>query len=187
MESAERLALLGIQTRGIQVLLWEHKTDLIRALLVLQAALPDFPDAPILLPTAHYALQRFSIRLFERPEEPPSAQRRILLIPQASTEAAGAWLNGWRRRLADPPGTLFIVRRVDFTALCRRAPDLMSFAKSEIHEATGLLPLISPETLDRVSERLPDAWYAPLESLPGVMPAAGEVTAWIQRLHSESA
>jgi hypothetical protein len=45
MESAEHLArVLSLQTRGIQVLLWEHKTDLIRALAVLQAALPDFPD-----------------------------------------------------------------------------------------------------------------------------------------------
>ena len=73
MESAEHLAQeLRIQTRGIQVLLWEHKTDLLRALAVLQAALPNFPDVPILLPTAPADLQKFSIGLFERREEPLS-------------------------------------------------------------------------------------------------------------------
>jgi hypothetical protein len=186
MESAEHLArVLSIQTRGIQVLLWEHKTDLLRALSVLQAALPDFPDAPILLPTAPVDLQKFSIGLFERREEPLSVPRRIFLIPQASVEPAGPWLNGWRQRLADPPGTLFVVRRVDFVALYRRAPDLMSFAQSEIHEATGLLPLIARATLDRMSERLPAAWYEPLEALPGVTPTEDEIAAWIQRLQSQ--
>ena len=36
-KSAEHLAFtLSVQTRGIQVLLWEHKVDLIRALIVLR-------------------------------------------------------------------------------------------------------------------------------------------------------
>jgi hypothetical protein len=188
MESAEHLVrVLSIQTRGIHVLLWEHKTDLIRALVVLKAALSNFPDTPILLPTEQIELQRFSIGLFERPEEHTPGSRRILLIPQASTQAIGAWLNGWRRQLADPPGTLLVIRRVDFVALYRRAPDLMSFAQSETHEVTGLLPLLDQATIDRTSERLPDAWYEPLNALPGALPSNDEIAGWIQRLQSHVA
>lgn len=185
METAERLVrVLRVQTRGIQVLLWEHKTDLLRALLVLKTALPDFPDVPILLPTDQTDLQRFSILLFEGSEGPPPTSRRILLIPQASTESVGEWLNGWRRQLAQAPGSLLVIRRVDFAALCRRAPDLMSFAQSDIHEATGLLPLLDKTTLGSISERLPNSWYEPLSALPGAMPSTDEIADWIGRLES---
>src|SRR5262249_34658314 len=106
---------------------------------------------------------------------------------QASTNAVGAWLNGWRRRLADPPGTLLVIRRVDFVALYRRAPDLMSFAQSETHEVTGLLPILGQATIGRISERVPDAWYSPLDSLPGALPSDDEIADWIQRLRSNAA
>jgi hypothetical protein len=171
MASAEHLAYaLSMQTRGIQVLLWEHKVDLIRALLVVRAAMPDFPDAPVVIPTEQSDLQRFSIDLFEESDQPRTGSRRILLIPQGSTGVIGTWLNGWRRRLADPPGTLLVVRRAEFVALYQRAPDLMSFAQSEVHAATGLLPLVEPGTLARISGRLPDGWYG------------DAIGVWVQRL-----
>ena len=185
MASAEHLAcVLGMQTRGIQVLLWEHKVDLIRALLVLRATMPDFPDAPVVIPTEQSDLQRFSIHLFEESERRPTGPRRILLVPQGSTGAIGSWLNGWRRRLAAPPGVLLVVRHAEFVALYQRAPDLMSFAQSEVHEATGLLPLVEPATSAKISERLPDAWYEPLDALPGRMPSNDAIGGWIQRLKS---
>ena len=183
MASAEHLAfLLSMQTRGVQVLLWEHKVDLIRALLVLQAAMPDFPDAPVVVPTGQSDLQRFSIDLFEESDRQPRVSRRILLIPQGSAGTIGTWLNGWRRRLAEPPGTLLVARRAEFAALCRRAPDLLSFAQSDVHEATGLLPLVEPGTLAKISQRLPDSWYGPLDALPGAMPTRDAIGDWVQQL-----
>jgi hypothetical protein len=183
MASAEHLAyVLSMQTRGVQVLLWEHKADLIRALLVLRAATRDFPDEPVVMPTEQPDLQRFSIRLFEESEQSPIGPRRILLIPQGSTGTIGTWLNGWRRRLADPPGTILVVRRAEFVALYQRAPDLMSFAQSEVHDATGLLPLVEPGTLARISGRLPDGWYGPLDALPGGTPSSDAIGGWVQRL-----
>jgi hypothetical protein len=187
MESAEHLALtLGVQTRGIQILLWEHKTELVRALIVLKAGLQDFPEAPILLPTEQKDLLRFSIGLFENSEEPPLRERRIILVPQASTGTVGSWLNGWRRQLANPPGTLFVIRRADFLALYRRAPDLMSFAQSEIHETTDMMPLIDQDILIRISGKLPDAWNEPLNALPGVMPSEQAILNWVEHLKSNS-
>jgi hypothetical protein len=183
MESAEHLArAFALKKHGIQVLLWENKTDLIRALLVLKAALADFPDSPVLLPIEQTDLQRFSIDLYEQAEQCSNASRRFLLIPQASTEPVGAWLNGWRRRLADPPGTVIVIRRSDYVALCRRAPDLMSFAQADVHESTGLLPLIDRATLERWPSQLPDAWYERLNFLPGEMPAKGESADWRKQL-----
>jgi hypothetical protein len=185
MESAEHLAqTIGLRNRGIQVLLWENKTDLVRALLVLKAALPDFPDEPTMLPTSLSALQMFSVGLSEAHESGSPDKRRILLVPQASIEAVGAWLNGWRHQLAMPPGCILAIRRADFVTLCRRAPDLMSFAQSDIHEATGLLPVIDEPTLNRMSDRLPDGWYKPLDRLPGNMPLPIDGEEWISRLRS---
>ncbi|TVS16891.1 MAG: hypothetical protein EA424_13505 [Planctomycetaceae bacterium] len=66
MESAEHLArVLSLQSRGVHVLLWEDKSDLVRALLVLRASFSSFPESLILLPTADADLQKFSIQLFE--------------------------------------------------------------------------------------------------------------------------
>ena len=181
MESAEHLALaLALCRQGVQVLLWENKTDLIRALLVLRATLTDFPNVPVLMPNEQVVLQEFSIKLFEGPAG--TTTRRFLLIPQASTETIGKWLNGWRQRLSDPPGTMLIIRRSDYAALCRRAPDLMSFAQSDVHETTGLLPLIEQSLLRDLSPNLPSGWYDCLNNLPGELPTEEELSQWTQQL-----
>ena len=175
-----------MRQHGIQVLLWENKTDLIRALLVLRAVLSDFPDAPVLLPSDPAGLQRFSIHLYEDVNQ-ASPARRFLLIPQASTESLGSWLNGWRQRLSDSPGTIIVIRRADYAALCRKAPDLMSFAHSDVHEATGLLPLIARDTFTtEVSKKLPDKWYEQLDTLPGEMPDHEEIANWTMKLESQA-
>jgi hypothetical protein len=185
MSSAEYLAQdLRMQSRGIHVICWDDKADLVHALLVLQSAFTRFPETPTLLPTQQSDLQRFGLGLFENADKPTDSSMRILLIPQASTEATGAWLNGWRRRLSDPPGTLIVIRHTDLMALYRRAPDLMSFAQSEIHEASSLLPLVTRETLDRMREVFPDGWNEPLNSLPGSMPPKADILKWMKTLRS---
>ena len=187
MESTEHLArVLSLQSRGVHVLLWEDKSDLVRALLVLRASFSRFPESLVLLPTADADLQKFSIQLFEDEGLEHLTAPRVFLVPQATTESLGAWLNGWRRRLADPPGTLLVVRRADFTLLFRRAPDLMSFAQSEVHEATGLLPLIRRDILERMPRQLEDAWTEPLNRLPGELPSDEEIAEWIDKLESHT-
>ena len=109
---------------------------------------------------------------------------RIFLVPQASTEVIGAWLNGWRRRLADPPGTLIVIRHSDLMAFYRRAPDLMFFAQSEIHQSSGLLPLVTKDTFERMCNALPAVWQEAVSSLPGTMPSDVELTDWLEALRS---
>jgi hypothetical protein len=180
MESAEHLIQsILLRNHGIQVLLWEYKTELVRALLLLKSVLTDFPDSPIYLPSEQAQLQQLSIHLYE---DPALKTRRFLLIPQASTDTVGTWLNGWRRRLSEAPGTVMVIRRADYGPLCRRAPDLMSFVNSEVHEAGGLLPLTNLKTLNMLTNRLPEAWYPSLQLLPGEMPEQNEITEWAKEL-----
>ena len=187
MESAEHLVrVLSLQARGVQVLIWEQKIDLMRAIVLLKAALPGFPDSPVLLPTEAAALLEFSIRLFEQAENATPVERRVILIPQGNTTVAGEWLNGWRRQLAQSPGTLIVIRRIDFNTLCRAAPDLMSFAQSDVHEVTELLPLVEKATLDHLTFRLSDLWYEALEALPGAMPSDEEIADWLSQLQSSA-
>jgi hypothetical protein len=183
MTSAEHFARdISMQMRGIHVLSWDNKSDLVRALLILRTALPNFPDSPTVVPTDETALRRFGLHLFEAADQPVSM--RIFLVLQASSDIVGSWLNGWRRRLADPPGTLVVTRHADLMALYRSAPDLMSFAQSEIHEATGLLPLVTKQTLEQLSNALPAGWQEPLNSLPGSMPSKKDLTRWLKELRS---
>jgi hypothetical protein len=185
MTSAEHLAHdFGLQSRGIHVLSWDDKTDLVRALSILRAALPTFSDSLTVMPTAQAELQQFGLCLFEGPFPSPDGAMRLLLVPQASVEVIGAWLNGWRRRLADPPGTLIVIRHSDLMPLYRRAPDLMSFAQSEVYEATGLLPLVTRQLCDRVRAQVPEGWKQPLDSLPGAMPSETELSNWLETLRS---
>jgi hypothetical protein len=185
MESAGHLAQsLRFQPRGIHVLLWEDKADLVRALIIVKAVLPEV-KTPIVLSPVSINLQKFSIRLFESEQESILLDApRIIIIPQASTEVVGAWLNGWRRRLAEAPGTLIVIRRADFTSLCLRAPDLMSFAQSDVHEATGLLPLIESEILENIPNQIPDDWKTALNALPGEIPSDDDIVRWIDRIRS---
>lgn len=186
MESAEHLAqAILLRTHGIQVLLWEYKTDLVRALLLLKSVLTDFPDSPIYLPIEQSELQKLSIHLYEDAQLGVK-KRWFILIPQASTDAVGAWLNGWRRRLSEEPGTVLVIRRADYGPLCRRAPDIMSFVNSEVHEAGGLLPLADRRTLSQLTDRLPHAWYTSLQMLPGDLPEQGEITEWTKELIQHS-
>jgi hypothetical protein len=182
MTSAEHLAReLGIQSRGIHVLTWDNKADLVNALLIVKSAMSGFPHSPTLVPINQEQLQRFGLHLFEG-QQPTTM--RVFLIPQAATESIGTWLNGWRRKLADPPGTLIVVRHSDLMGLYRRAPDLMSFAQSEVYEATGLLPLVSNHTLEHLGDSLPDGWREPLTSLPGRMPSKTELSKWVTKLRA---
>lgn len=183
MESAESLALdLQLRNSGIQVLQWENKSDLVQALVILQAALQDFSQEPILLPTDKNGLQQMSLALSESSTGERPTRRRFFLIPQGSSEIIGSWMNGWRSQLAEPPGTVLIIRHADFVSLLRRSPDLMSFAQSETHDATNLLPLVSAAILEKITLRLSSKWVECLGTLPGVMPSEKELTIWLQQL-----
>src|SRR5262249_32591060 len=143
-------------------------------------------------PTDRNSLMNFSIKLFDisedsnGPTQSETRSRRVILVPQASTNAVSSWMNGWRRQLAVPPGTLIVIRRADYHLLFRRAPDLMSFAQSEVHEATELMPMLQNDVVSRVSANLTSAWIKALGELPGEMPKSGAIEAWIEKLRSFS-
>jgi hypothetical protein len=182
VESAEHLAaVFASQQSGIQLLLWEEKLDLVRSLLVLQSTMTDLPESPTLLPTKQSEIQLLSILLCETPESETRDRRRVLILPQASTESIGPWLNGWRGQLAQPPGTILVVRSGDFHSLTLRAPDLMSFALSGIHDTTGLLPLAGHGLTEHFVTCLPRHWQDAVDQLPGSRPTDEEIDDWIQR------
>ncbi len=185
MATAEQFAkALCLQQRGVHVLVWDHKPDLVKALLILKSCLANFPNAPVVVPTTAAELQRFSLALFEEVQNAPNATLRVYLIPQASTEAVGGWVNSWRQPLATTPGTLLVVRRADLMELTRRAPDLMSFAQSDVYESTGLLPLVTRDTLEHISINLSEEWTVALRELPGSLPSAKELGLWRESLEA---
>lgn len=185
MANMEQLAFaMRLRPRGVRVLAWEHKPELVRALLLLQAGLDDFPKSPVVVPTEPLELQKFSLGLFETTSESQPPAVNVLIIPHAAIESLGGWLNGWRHRLSEPPGTLLVIRRADMTQLFRRAPDLMSFVQSDIFEATGMLPLISRPLMDGLRDKLPVEWQQPLVDLPGGMPTPAETSQWIKLLRA---
>lgn len=183
MASAEQLAtMIHLQSRGVHVLAWDNKRDLTRALLILRASLPEFPDSPVVLPTSLSALQSLGLNLFANGLGKAPQALRMLVIPQASPPSIASWLNGWRSVLAAPPGTLLIVRCADFIELHRRAPDLMSFVESEVYDATDMLPLVTPETLRSLDAHLPTCWNDALAALPGEALSDNQTRAWLALL-----
>ena len=130
MALVEQLAFsLREQGRGVHALLWDDMGDLIRVLLVTHAALGDIPLEPLLvsgetmrraelrdLIQARLADEIRHERREDRADDPdlPPHPLWILFLHQAASEAAGPQLNGWRRPLSEPRGTLLIVRNADF-------------------------------------------------------------------------
>ncbi len=181
MATAEHLALsLQLETRGVHVLLWDDKDDLVRALLVLCAVLRETPLYPILVPTTGAGLLALGSTLGD---DSSGAQRlSVLFVPQAASSIVGPWLNGMRRPLADPPGTLLVVRSADFESLQRAAPDLASFVGPRIYDASILLSMVSTETYGHIHQQLPDEMSAVLAELPGLPPPQDEIDSWLASL-----
>ena len=139
MSTAEKLAFsIYTERRGIHVLLWDDQNDLVRALLALFAGLDDLQthallvsdDASDLRALREMVETHMPISNEEtEPERDPHARQsqfRLLFIQQASSNAVGPWLNGWRRPLSDPPGSMLVIRHADFVAFQRDAPDIGS-------------------------------------------------------------
>ena len=191
MATAERMAeSIRIEGQGVFALLWDAKEDLVRALLLLDAALHDVPKRSLLLTPgggAVDALRRLiETRVVIRAGDADGEQRQAtahelwyLYLQQALSELVGPWLNGWRSPLRQRPGAILVIRHADFEPFQRSAPDLASFVGPRIHNASTMLSTASAATLGRLGARLagPDADI--LRELPGNMPHENELRQWI--------
>jgi hypothetical protein len=194
MSTVERLTFsLREEGRGVHALLWDDLGDLYRVLLVVHASLGDLAIRPFLVSGEATRLKELKDMIEgelasrieqERPEVtdddsgPPAHALWAMFLQQAVGEHVGLRLNGWRRPLSEPMGTLLVVRNADFDAFQRSSPDLASFIGPRIYDASRLLMLCSRETLRNLEKSLPDPFEGILRHLPGTLPSAGELADW---------
>jgi len=170
----------------------DAKEDLVRALLVLSAALDEVPIRALLLVSgsqsgvALRSLIETRVILSETSEEAdtnaapsPVSELWIRFLQQASYEALGPLLNGWRSSLRQSHGTILIIRHADFEPFQRSAPDLASFIGPRIFNASNLLSLFSNNTRKKLNSKLPEEWTKILDELPGKMPPDKTIREWI--------
>jgi hypothetical protein len=190
MATAESLAFsIREEMRGVHALLWDDAHDLVRALLVLRAALREIPVYAILMSGEQCfgELQKYinaRCPIEETIEgsaigDVSASSLAFIFIPQASSRQTGSWLNGWRSPLSEPLGAVLFVRHADFDAFQRAAPDLSSFVGPRIHDASTMLSIISDETAANMSTTLPDEWSRILAELPGTAPTDVEIQRWL--------
>ena len=188
MSTAEELAF-SIQTEGhgVHCLLWDDKDDLVRALLILNAAMGNIKVWSFLVSTDE-SISRLKKVINERPapEEHDSPDVGhgpspfwILFLQQAVTQRMGPWLNGWRDPLARAPGTLLVVRHADFDAFQRSAPDLASFIGPKIYNASTMLSIWSSTVSNEIRPDLPSDQESILDQLPGPPPLRDDLVKWI--------
>lgn len=193
MSTAEQLAFsISTERRGIHALLWDDQNDLARALLGLFAGLDGLQrqallvsaDEKDLLALRELVETRMPITAedSELGRDPHARQSQfwLLFLQQASSSVVGPWLNGWRRPLSDPPGSMLIIRHADFVAFQRDAPDIASFVGARIYDASTMLSVFSKTTYERLKARLPDEIEAVLSRLPGTLPAERDIADWIK-------
>jgi hypothetical protein len=202
MALVEQLAFSLRETgRGVHALLWDDMGDLVRTLLVTHAVLGDIPIEPLLvsgetkrleefrdLIAARLADQILHERIEARADDPDSPPHPlwILFLQQAASEQAGPRLNGWRRPLSEPRGTLLVVRNADFRTFQRSAPDLASFIGPRIYDASRLMMVCSKDTLSKLEKALPEPFPSILRQLPGTVPTAKELADWTPLTSSEA-
>jgi hypothetical protein len=193
MATAERMAeSIQLEGQGISALLWDAKEDLVRTLLVLNAALHDVPKRSLLLTPGDATVcalrQAIETRVLIAPEDREAdgesdrhaAQELWLFyLQQASSEVVGPWLNGWRVSLCLSPGTVCVIRHADFQPFQRHAPDLASFIGPRIYNASTMLSLVSPRAFERLRPTLPEADAEIVAALPGAAPPEDELRGWI--------
>ncbi len=193
MSTAEQLAFsIDVERRGIHVLLWDDQQDLVRALLALFAGLADLQTHALLVSDDKKDLlalrQLVETRVpisddesdLERDPESRGSQFWVLFVQQASTNAVGPWLNGWRRPISDPPGAMLVIRHADFDSFQRNAPDIASFVGARIYDASTMLSVFSKTTYDRLNTRLPPEIETVLRRLPGTSPSQKDIANWIK-------
>lgn len=193
MATAEQLVQsIQFDGRGVHLLLWDDKGDLVRTFIVLIAAMREFPQQYLSLSSENESVPVLRA-LFDVPpplEDAPLpdadslAPRRkallVLFLQQATSRSIGPWLNGWRTALAEPPGTLLVVRRADFTDFQRAAPDLISFVGPKTYDSGTMLSIWSEETAKKVNSTLPKDVGRILRELPGERPSGREIAEWIK-------
>jgi hypothetical protein len=194
MALVEKLAFsLREEGRGVHALLWDDIGDLVRVLLVTHAALGDILVEPQLVSSETTRLQELKELIqkrvadqihHQRPEgtaddlDYPPHPLWIFFLQQATSKQAGPRLNGWRRPLSEPMGTLLVIRNGDFTDFQRSAPDLASFLGPRIYDASQMFMICSVETLRKLKKTLPASFEEILRHLPGTPPTAEDLANW---------
>jgi len=188
MTTSENLAFsIMEEKRGVSVLLWNDQDDLVRALIVLLAAIGDMPIEFSLVATEKHCETTLRKTIEKRQRLPADSTTKdlcgtpfwIFFIQQAVSRHIGPWLNGWRRPLSESPGTLLVVRQADFNAFQHNAPDLASYIGSQIYDASNMLSVWSKEVHGHLSSSLPSAITMILKELPGTSPDTNEIDRWI--------
>jgi len=191
MATAEQVAFsIREEGRGVHVVLWDDQADLVRALLVVTAGLKGIPIYGLLVPDRDEDLISLRSLADSRTVEEendalksPADSLWLLFIPPAASKRVGPWLNGWRRPLSQPPGTLLAVRHADFESFQRNAPDLASYFGPRIYDAATMISVWSKETDSRLESELAIEIQEILKRLPGTPPSKSEIDEW-RALHS---
>lgn len=104
----------------------------------------------------------------------------MLFIQQANSREIGPRMNGWRKPLAEAPGSLLLIRHADFDTFQRHAPDLVSFVGPRIYSASNMLSIFSDKTYQNMDVDLFDPLPAILRHLPGEQPGKEGILEWIE-------
>ncbi|MDM8522859.1 hypothetical protein QUF80_05745 [Desulfococcaceae bacterium HSG8] len=183
MKTAEYLAnAILSEKKGIFVILWEDKGELIRALLIILSVIRKKQIEPILLSSAESVSilrKLFDVQPFH--DEKRLARDRILtlFLQQAASRTIGPWLNGWRSPLADEPGSLLVIRSSDFIDFQRNAPDLSGYIGPKIADTSKILSIWNNTTADNLKLFIPDDIRTIIDKLPGENPPEEEIQEWI--------
>jgi hypothetical protein len=181
-----------IEGKGVYVLTWDEKGDLVRTLIILVALLNGIRTYSLLLTSAelteHELGSLFSIKpIAENEYDDFSDQAKlqrdsflILFLDQAAGSSIGPLLNGWRSALAEPPGTLLIIRSADFTDFQRKAPDLASFIGPRICDTSTMLSIWSTRIAEKIRPQIPAEIKMILQRLPGEDSSEAEIVDWIK-------
>ena len=164
------------QRSGINVIVWDDKQELVRCLIVVRALVSDHSITNVLVSTSDASIQK-ARELIEPRRSTESGDETFLtlFVQQASSSVVGPFLNGSRKPLADPPGSLIVVRAADLHDFIKAAPDLSSFVVFKIFNASEMLSSFDVQLVKRFSAELPDDLTLALIELPGEMPTAKEV------------
>ncbi len=192
MSTAEQLTFsISTERRAVHVLLWDDKNDLVRALLALLAGL-DMEIHSLVVSDRDEdlsALRRLvetripvgeGVTDVDHAPEGIAARFWLIFLQQASSTIVGPWLNGWRRPISEPPGSMLVIRHADYDSFQRSAPDIASFVGPRIFGASTMLSEFSKTTYDRLRARLPEDLEQLLGRLPGTAPSEEHLMEWIQ-------
>ena len=193
MITAEYLAnSILLDQRGIHVVIWDDKGEIVRVLLILLSAIDKIQIKPILLSSVDKSEKQLR-ELFEiqpvkndtddgNMEELLESSREellLLFIQQATMSTIGPLLNGWRSSIAAPPGSLLVVRNADLMDFLRVAPDLSSFIGPKIIDSSTILSIWSNKIGRNINTKLPLSFVEILNELPGEQPTNEEIKDWM--------